>query len=116
MGIAILTIVDLLMPLQSLASRFMPARRGHSSSVHRAAAGGLACPPPESAPGSPLRTDATGSTSGSTLARPLRVVRVEAHQAGHRSGRVVISGRIADVCAELDRLAALEAAQAARLH
>ena len=29
-----------------------------------------------------------------------------------RAGRMVISGRMADVCAELDRLAALEAAQA----
>ena len=34
--------------------------------------------------------------------RPLRVV----HSA---QGRMVISGRLADVCAELDRLAALEA-------
>lgn len=42
--------------------------------------------------------------------RPVRVVHVR--EAGHsRSdiGRVVISGRMADVCAELDRLAASEA-------
>ncbi len=43
--------------------------------------------------------------------RPLRVLRVlrvvEAHSPG--AGRMVISGRMADVCAELDRLAALEA-------
>jgi len=43
--------------------------------------------------------------------RPLRVVRVmdkdgTRHPPG---GRMVISGRMADVCAELDRLAALEA-------
>jgi hypothetical protein len=36
--------------------------------------------------------------------KPVRVVRTQ--------GRMVISGRLADVCAELDRLAALEAAQA----
>jgi hypothetical protein len=46
-------------------------------------------------------------------ARPaLRVVRVtdpDSHVKG--AGRMVISGRMADVCAELDRLAALEAAQ-----
>jgi hypothetical protein len=36
--------------------------------------------------------------------RPIRIV--------HASGRLVISGRMADVCAELDRLAALEAARA----
>jgi len=43
--------------------------------------------------------------------RPLRVVRVmEADQAPTQVGRMVISGRLADVCAELDRLAACEAA------
>jgi hypothetical protein len=43
--------------------------------------------------------------------RPLRVVRVmEAGQPRTQVGRMVISGRMADVCAELDRLAACEAA------
>ena len=43
--------------------------------------------------------------------RPLRVVRVmEAGQTSASVGRMVISGRMADVCAELDRLAAREAA------
>jgi hypothetical protein len=42
---------------------------------------------------------------------PLRVLRViEPHQARNAAGRMVISGRMADVCAELDRLAAAEAA------
>jgi len=55
------------------------------------------------------------------MARPLRVVRmVDAQQPGRATGRMVISGRMADVCAELDRLVALEAAQtlpqAAQLH
>jgi hypothetical protein len=41
--------------------------------------------------------------------RPLRVLRViDAQPSG--VGRMRISGRMADVCAELDRLAALEAA------
>jgi hypothetical protein len=43
----------------------------------------------------------------------LRVLRVA--ESGPRSdcaGRMVISGRMADVCAELDRLVAMEAAQA----
>jgi hypothetical protein len=45
--------------------------------------------------------------------KPLRVVRVvEASAPRAVAGRMVISGRMADVCAELDRLAALEA----RLH
>ncbi len=43
--------------------------------------------------------------------RPLRVLRVaEPLRAPASAGRMVISGRMADVCAELDRLAALEAA------
>jgi hypothetical protein len=42
----------------------------------------------------------------------LRVLRVsENGQRTQGAGRMVISGRMADVCAELDRLAALEAAQ-----
>lgn len=41
--------------------------------------------------------------------RPLRVLRVlEAGQTAPHAGRLVISGRMADVCAELDRLAAFE--------
>ena len=46
-------------------------------------------------------------------ARParLRVVRVfEGPRAAAGAGRMVISGRMADVCAELERLAALETA------
>ena len=53
-------------------------------------------------------------TKKSTVMAPtLRVLRVAEN--GPRSdcaGRMVISGRMADVCAELDRLVALEAAQA----
>lgn len=46
-----------------------------------------------------------------TGSRPLRIVRVmESGQAPAFVGRMVISGRMADVCAELDRLAAREAA------
>jgi len=43
--------------------------------------------------------------SARRIRKPLRIV----HGA---TGRMVISGRMADVCAELERLAALEAAQA----
>lgn len=42
--------------------------------------------------------------------KPLRIVRIlEAGQAPANVGRMVISGRMSDVCAELDRLAAREA-------
>jgi hypothetical protein len=52
------------------------------------------------------------NTSHSTaVARPVRVVRVlEAGQARSAVGRMLISGRMVDVCAELDRLAAREIA------
>jgi hypothetical protein len=44
----------------------------------------------------------------SSLQKPLRIVRIlEADQAPTQVGRMIISGRMADVCAELDRLAAL---------
>ncbi len=46
-----------------------------------------------------------------TSVKPLRVLRVmEPGQQRTCVGRMVISGRMADVCAELDRLAAREAA------
>jgi hypothetical protein len=35
---------------------------------------------------------------------------MEANQTRSQTGRLVISGRLADVCAELDRLAACESA------
>ena len=47
----------------------------------------------------------------------LRVLRVAEHgEAPNCAGRMVISGRMADVCAELDRLVALEAQYKAPLH
>ena len=52
------------------------------------------------------------SSKAMAIAPTLRVLRVAEN--GPRSdcaGRMVISGRMADVCAELDRLVALEAAQ-----
>jgi len=47
----------------------------------------------------------------------LRVLRVAEHgEAPNCAGRMVISGRMADVCAELDRLVALEAQNKAPMH
>ena len=74
------------------AARSLPA--ASSSAVRDAAARPARRAPPALRPHRPQRP-----------LRPLRVVRAGA-------GRLVISGRMADVCAELDRLAALEAAQA----
>ena len=48
--------------------------------------------------------------------KPLRVVRIAEHDdVFHSAGRMVISGRMADVCAELDRMVALEAKNKASL-
>ena len=50
-------------------------------------------------------------SSAPACPRPLRVLRVlEPQQPRAAAGRMVISGRMVDVCAELDRLAAAEAA------
>ena len=47
-----------------------------------------------------------------TRIRSLRVLHVhESGQSAAGAGRMVISGRMADVCAELDRLVAIEARQ-----
>jgi hypothetical protein len=118
MGIALLTIVDFWMPLQSLASRLMTTRRPRRRDSSESAAG-LRCVA--------VRPACTARTAGSAPpmaaaapARPLRVVHLVDGQGHQRSSnRMVISGRMADVCAELDRLAALEAAEnmgAAHLH
>ncbi|MCR6475711.1 hypothetical protein NU688_06065 [Variovorax sp. ZS18.2.2] len=121
MGIALLAIADFWMPLQSLASRLMPARRTrHRDSSDTAA--GLRYVAVR--PACTTRTAGTPSPTATAAApaRPLRVVRVIDGKSRDRS-RMVISGRMADVCAELDRLAALEAAEtmgstprSARLH
>ncbi len=70
--------------------------------------------PAVSAPAMPCSNAAAAVVRNSRpVPRPLRVVRVmEAGQSRSQVGRMVISGRMADVCAELDRLAACEAAHA----
>lgn len=65
-------------------------------------------PRPQPITPAPLRAPAQASAA--KAAAPLRVVRVVEPSAPRTvAGRMVISGRLADVCAELDRLAALEA-------
>lgn len=96
MNIALFAAPSLWSPLQDLLRRFIPsdfpARVGKrstpcTSSLH-------VCP-------KPVRL---------VQRRPLRVVRIlETGQSSTQVGRMVISGRMADVCAELDRLAACEA-------
>ena len=113
MGIALLTLADFLSPLQSFASRWIQTRRPEpdcAASLRHA----VARPSRISRAGT---SSSVGGGAGSTPQRPrlLRVVRtVDAQQPGFIAGRVVLSGRLADVCEELDRLAALEAAEMSR--
>ncbi|CAN5677319.1 hypothetical protein BH10PSE18_BH10PSE18_12480 [soil metagenome] len=110
MGIALLAFVDLLTPLQSLANRWMSARR--DPSLGGAGLRYVAVRP--TCTGRPISPASSGAAKP---ARPLRVVRVvDGHAKGTHAGRVVISGRMSDVCAELDRLAALEASDMAAFH
>lgn len=63
------------------------------------------------APMGPCVTTRAPAAPARQVSRPLRVLRVvESGQGRSNSGRMVISGRMADVCAELDRLVAREAA------
>lgn len=107
MNLAVLTYLELASPLQGLvrwlAKALVPAPR-------RAFA-----PPPNNTAIAPEKIAHTSMNTGAkapfSMQKPLRVVRVlEAGQARTSVGRMVISGRMADVCAELDRLAAREAA------
>lgn len=107
MGIALLSFVDLLSPLQLLASRWMPKRRS------RRAVGSANLRYVGIRPNCSLRQGPAARANTEAPVRPLRVVRmVDAQQPGRHASRMVISGRMADVCAELDRLVALEAAEA----
>jgi len=107
MGIALLSIADFFMPLQSLANRWMPVRRSRRGSASGLRYVGVR-------PSCAARASTAAKPEMPAAARVLRIVRtVDAQRPGQRASRLLISGRMADVCAELDRLAALEAAEAA---
>ncbi|MBG9387083.1 hypothetical protein I5803_03550 [Caenimonas sp. DR4.4] len=96
MGITMLTLGGLFAPLQALVAWLAPSRpaepRGHAPARAATANAAVAHAPARRVP-------------------PLRVVRlVESPCGPAAAGRMFMSGRMADVCAELDRLAALEAA------
>ena len=86
-------------------------------SASRFSAVGMPLPKREVQSFAPKSTAANDPLAGATVQKlivpkPLRVLRVvETGQARTSVGRMVISGRMADVCAELDRLAAREAAR-----
>jgi len=107
MGIALMSFNGLFGPLQAAVEWLAggtPARRAPVPA--RASA---------FAPVSIARCARPARTAGQfglqkTRTRPLRVLRVvDTAHAPASAGRMVISGRMADVCAELERLAAQEA-------
>ena len=113
MGITLFTFSGLLAPLQQLAGWLTSATPRSPRPLPRAAhspgpaGGGVRA-------GSTWRPAAVRSALPSRRQlRAVRVVRVmEGCQAPASAGRMVISGRMADVCAELERLAAVEAGRA----
>jgi hypothetical protein len=108
MNIASFAAPGVFSPLQGLWRWLMPATytdaRSHPAKEAFATDYGL------QKPYYPETTEHIRTPANSTF-RPLRVVRfLEANQAPSNVGRMVISGRMRDVCAELDRLADCEAA------
>ena len=84
MNIALFSAYRLLNPLNAAVRGFMPAQAMQNAS-------------------------STASVASFATPIPLRVARVmEAQQNRQSAGRMVISGRMADVCAELERLAEFE--------
>ncbi len=114
MNIAFFPVPDLLAPLQLWVRKLMHADAASAPArAHqpvRAAALPLAQATLVPAMARrPARATALAQP-GLRMQRPLRVVQVMERGASRASaGRMVISGRMADVCAELDRLAAREA-------
>ncbi|WP_394756246.1 hypothetical protein [Rhodoferax sp.] len=119
MSSALLAVPAILAPLQTLWRWLMPALP--SLSELPTTLRGRAKPPHQPRRHNELTwragddqrhgTGKRATPSHASAHRPLRIVRVmEAGQASTQVGRMVISGRMADVCAELDRLAACEAA------
>lgn len=107
MGIALFTVSSLFAPLQGLISWFMPSAPEAVRPGQR-----QACRPELLRANPAYQQRTPGKVCAS---RPLRVLRVlDPDHAPATAGRMVISGRMADVCAELDRMAAHEAAAQVR--
>ena len=104
MGITLLTFSGLFAPLQQFIGWLAAAPMRNRPAGRVAQAPSLNC-----ADGRGRAAWRPAGRSAQPTCRPLRVVRVvDACHLPASAGRMVISGRMADVCAELDRLAALE--------
>jgi uncharacterized protein YfaP (DUF2135 family) len=108
----------LIAPLQAVVLFFAPHAGALKPNSARSPAGSQAAAPHSAQSGAALGTASRASRitypqpRSAVAAKPIhrvRVVRnVDASLPADRAGRMVVSGRFADVCAELDRLAASE--------
>lgn len=110
MGIALLTLSTLFQQRSARSDRSPSLRTGWAlagtvASLTTAASHlGKACKADQAS-----RTEGIHAWAGLTDRKPLRVVQItDVHARPGAVGRLLMSGRMADVCAELDRLAALE--------
>ena len=126
MGIVIFSrsplLTTLLAPLHALAAVFLPAQSASSSPVFSAASASRPSTPGQTPPAikniavnvrPPTTSGKKYRQAAAKTAAPCRLKIVRASEAGISpscAGRMVISGRMADVCAELDRMAQKEAA------
>jgi hypothetical protein len=126
MGIALFTVSGLFSPLQAFMG-WLSSPISADTGARRAGGAGVASPVARTATSHAVRPTSLAASrpvacaiarpiarphAASQSRRPLRVLRVvERNAAPASAGRMLISGRMADVCAELDRLAAKEAAQ-----
>jgi hypothetical protein len=109
MTTALIAASAVLTPLQGLWRWLMPATSGQCAPSGKAWHGALSSTAP-TANGRCSTRKVRQDQSNFSSNKPLRIVRIlEAGQTPAQVGRLRISGRMADVCAELDRLAAREA-------
>jgi hypothetical protein len=113
MSIALFAISDLMAPVQAWARWLLPIPRQGRALQAPSAQASHHSRTPNSIAHKPMAARAKAIYHGQTpAARPLRIERiVESGQPASQVGRMVMSGRMADVCAELDRLVAREAAR-----
>jgi hypothetical protein len=109
MGIALFTISGLMAPFLSLANRCVgPRPQGPAAQAVSVRCHDMSTTKKATTCARVAKVEGPFHVQGMPV-RPLRVVRVaEPGGRAGSAGRMVISGRMADVCAELDRLASRE--------
>lgn len=98
--LAQLTFTPRTQPVATRHAAIPPQRGACTASENTGEASSYSIPP-----------DRTAAPSALVKGKPLRIIEWVESASGHHpsSRRMVMSGRLADICAELDRLAALEA-------